>query len=157
MEVAAVLDEGVEWAAAVTLGAVSASVQMPIRPQPIYAQRGHAKIQALRMVCRRLEVSRISMRRSSSQSWALQFPGRFTSGQYKTLLRRVNRWRQDARARGVVIGSKTYRRIRDKPRGRPPTSSRDHWQEMVQCLEAQPDHTALELLVDFRVRDPGTI
>jgi hypothetical protein len=29
----------------------------------------------------------------------IQFPGRFTRRQYKSLLRRVNLWRQDARAR----------------------------------------------------------
>jgi hypothetical protein len=48
---------------------------------------------------------------------SIQFLGRFTRAQYKTLLRRVNRWREDARARGVVIGPKTYR-LSDKPRGR---------------------------------------
>jgi hypothetical protein len=85
----------------------------------------------------------------------IQFPGRFTRKQYKTLLRRVNLWRQDARARGVVIGPKTYRRLSDKPRGRRPDIFKDNWEEMVQCLEQRPDQTALELLVEFQARYPG--
>jgi hypothetical protein len=32
---------------------------------------------------------------------------------------------------------------------------KDHWEEMVECLEASPDQTALELLVEFQVRYPG--
>jgi transposase len=55
----------------------------------------------------------------------------------------------------VVIGPKTYRRFSDKPRGRRPDLFKDHWQEMVQCLEEQPDQTALELLIEFQARYPG--
>ena len=73
----------------------------------------------------------------------------------KTLVRRVNLWRQDARARGVVIGPKTYRRLSDKPRGRRPDIFKEHWEEMARCLEEQPDQTALELLVEFQARYPG--
>ena len=36
----------------------------------------------------------------------IQFPGRFTPNQYKSLSRRVSLWRRDACARGVVIGPK---------------------------------------------------
>jgi hypothetical protein len=82
----------------------------------------------------------------------IQFPGRFTRKQYRTLLRRINLWRKDARARGVVIGAKTYRRFNDKPRGRRRDIFRDHWDEMVECLEEHPDQTALELLVEFQAR-----
>ena len=85
----------------------------------------------------------------------LRFPGRFTRKQYNTLLRRVNRWRKDARARGVIIGPKTYRRYSDKPRGKRPDPFKDHWKEMVQCLEEHPDQTALELLIEFQARHPG--
>lgn len=84
-----------------------------------------------------------------------QFPGRFTVRQYNTLLRRVNRWRRDARARGVVVGPKTYRRLSDKPRGRRADIFKDHWQEMMHYLEEYPDQTTLELLVEFQVRYPG--
>ena len=40
-------------------------------------------------------------------------------------------WRQAARARGAVIGPKTYRRLSDKPRGRRPDIFKDHWEEMA--------------------------
>ena len=80
----------------------------------------------------------------------IQFPGRFTRRQYSTLLRRVNLWRKDASARGVVIRTKTYRRFSDKPRGRRHDIFKDHWAEMVQSLEEHPDQTALELLIEFK-------
>ena len=64
-------------------------------------------------------------------------------------------WLEDARARGVTSGPKTYRRFSDKPRGRRPDMFKDLWEEMVQCLEADPDQTALELLVEFQARYPG--
>lgn len=111
------------------------------KPQPIYAERGKARVQSLRMVwpivCRRLEglpnISAIQI----FEELCIQFPGRFTRRQYPTLLRRVNRWRKDARARGVIIGARTYRL--DKPRGRRPDIFRQHWEEMVQSLEEHPD------------------
>jgi hypothetical protein len=30
-----------------------------------------------------------------------------------------------------------------------------HWPEMLQCLEARPDQTAVELLTEFQARYPG--
>ena len=129
------------------------------KPQPIYAERGHARVHALSMVwpivCRRLEALPNINAMQLFDELCIQFPGRFTRKQYKTLLRRVNLWRGDARARGVVIGSKTYRRLSDKPRGRRPDIFKDHWQEMAQCLEQRPDQTALELLIEFQARYPG--
>ena len=62
---------------------------------------------------------------------------------------------RDARARGVVIGPKKYRHLSDKPRGRRPDIFKEHWEEMVQCLEERPDQTALELLLEFQARYPG--
>lgn len=67
----------------------------------------------------------------------------------------MNLWRRDARARGVVIEPKTYRRFSDKPRGRRRDIFQEHWAEMVQCLDERPDQTALELLVEFQARYPG--
>jgi len=139
--------------------AIAASAEMPEQPRLIYAEPGHAKIQALRMVwpiaCRRLEGIPNINATQLFQELCLQFPGRFTRKQYKTLLRRVTLWRQDARARGVVIGRKTYRRLSDKPRGRRPDIFKEHWEEMVKCLEDRPDQTALELLLEFQARYPG--
>jgi hypothetical protein len=132
---------------------------MPERPRLIYAEPGHAKIQALRMVwpiaCRRLEELPNINATQLFQELCLQFPGRFTRKQYKTLLRRATLWRQDARACGVVIGPKTYRRLSDKPRGRRPDIFKEHWEEMVKCLDDRPDQTALELLLEFQARYPG--
>jgi hypothetical protein len=39
----------------------------------------------------------------------VQYPGRFHLGQLAALTRRVNLWREDARARGVVIGKRSHR------------------------------------------------
>jgi hypothetical protein len=129
------------------------------KPQPVYAPPGNARIHALRMVwpivCRRLEGLPNINAMQLFEELCIQFPGRFTRKQYKSLLRRVNLWRKDARARGVIIGAKTYRRFSDKPRGRRPDIFREHWDEMVQCLEERPDQTALELLIEFQTRYPG--
>jgi hypothetical protein len=129
------------------------------RLQPVYAQSGCARIQALRtvwpIVCRRLEGLPNINATQLFEELCIQFPGRFTRKQYKTLLRRVNLWRRDARARGVVIGPKTYRLVSDKPRGRRPDTFKDHWVEMAQCLDEHPDQTALELLIEFQARYPG--
>jgi hypothetical protein len=137
----------------------TASANTREKSQPVYAERGHARVQALRMVwpivCRRLEGLPNINAMQLFDELCIQFPGRFTRKQYKTLLRRVNQWRQDARARGVIIGQKTYRRFSDKPRGRRPDIFKDHWEEMVQCLEQRPDQTALELLIEFQARYPG--
>ena len=137
----------------------TASANMREKLQPVYAERGHARVQALRMVwpivCRRLEGLPNINAMQLFDELCIQFPGRFTRKQYKTLLRGVNQWRQDARARGVIIGSKTYRRFSDKPRGRRPDIFKDHWEEMMQCLEQRPDQTALELLIEFQARYPG--
>ena len=72
-------------------------------------------------------------------------------------MKRVKVWREDARARGVVIGSLKYRCVGKKPRGRGPGPQRfvDHWPEMLQWLEARPDQTAKELLIEFQARYPG--
>jgi hypothetical protein len=131
----------------------------PDKPKPVYAEPGQARIQALRMVwpiaCRRLEEFPNINAMQLFEELCVQFPGRFTRKQYKTLVRRVSLWRQAARARGLVIGPKTYRRLNDKPRGRRPDIFKDHWEEMAVCLEERPDQTALELLVEFQARYPG--
>jgi hypothetical protein len=66
----------------------------------------------------------------------------------------VKIWRQDARARGVIIDHVKYRNLNHKPRGVRPDPFRAHWTEMLQSLEAQPDQTAMELLTEFRARYP---
>ena len=129
------------------------------KPMLIYAEPGRARIQALRMVwpiaCRRLEEFPNINATQLFEELCVQFPGRLTRKQYKTLVRRVSLWRQNARARGVVIGPKTYRRVSEKPRGRRSDIFKEHWEEMARCLEEEPDQTALELLVEFQARYPG--
>ncbi len=129
------------------------------KPKPVYAEPGQARIQALRMVwpivCRRLEEFPNINATQLFEELCVQFPGRFTLKQYKTLARRVSLWRETASARGVVIGHKTYRRLSDRPRGRHPDIFKDHWEEMARCLEDKPDQTALELLVEFQARYPA--
>jgi hypothetical protein len=129
------------------------------KPEPIYAKPGTARIQALRMawpiVARRLEGMPNISAMQLFDELCIQFPGRFTPRQYPALLRRVNRWREDARRRGVSVRTKTYRVFNDKWSGRKRDIFADHWTEMVECLEEYPDQTALELLVEFQVRYPG--
>jgi hypothetical protein len=128
------------------------------KPQLVYA-KGRASAQALHMVwpmvCRRLEGLPNINARQIFEELCVQYPGRFGPKQYRTLLRRVNQWRQDARARGVEIGPKTYRRFSDKPRGHRPCKFTGQWDEMALCLESNPDQTALELLIEFQARYPG--
>jgi len=129
------------------------------KPQLVYAAPGNARIQALRMawpiVARRLEGMPNMSAMQLFDELCIQFPGRFTPRQYPALLRRVNRWREDARDRGVAVVTKTYRVFNDKWSGRKRDIFADHWPEMLGCLEEDPDQTALELLVEFQVRYPG--
>ena len=133
----------------------------PERPQLIYAEPGTRAFHALTMVwplvCRRLEGFPNINSTQLFEELCIQFPGRFHAWQVRRLMKRVKVWRQDARARGVVIGRLKQRRVSKKPRGRGPGPQRfvDQWPEMLQCLEARPDQTANELLTEFQARYPG--
>jgi hypothetical protein len=133
----------------------------PERSQLIYAERGTRTFHALTMVwplvCRRLEGFPNINSTQLFEELCAQFPGRFHPWHLKRLTARVKVWRQDARARGVVIGRLKYRCVTKKPRGRGPAPERfkAHWPEMLQYLEARPDQTAVELLTEFQARYPG--
>ncbi len=133
----------------------------PERPQLIYAEPGTPAFHALTMVwplvCRRLEGFPNITSTQLFEELCIQFPGRFHAWQVRRLMKRVKVWRQDARARGVVIGRLKQRRVSTKPRGRGPGPQRfvDHWPEMLQCLEERPDLTAAEFLTEFQARYPG--
>jgi len=133
----------------------------PERPQLIFAERGTRAFHALEMVwplvCRRLEGCPTITSTQLFEELCIQFPGRFHPWHDRRLMKRVKVWRQDARARGVVIGRLKYRCVSKKPRGRGPGPQRfvDHWPEMLQYLEQRPDQTAVELLVEFQARYPG--
>lgn len=141
------------------MAATGISAKLQRKPQLVYAAPGHARIQSMRMawpiVARRLEGMPNISAMQLFDELCIQFPGRFTLRQYSALLRRVNRWREDALARGVAVGTKTYRVFNDKWSGRKRDIFADHWAEMVECLEEHPDQTALELLAEFQGRYPG--
>lgn len=138
-----------------------AAEKMPERPRIIYAEPGKPVYHALTMVwplvCRRLEGFPNITSTQLFEELCIQFPGRFHPKHVNRLAKRVKRWRQDARTRGVAIGPLKYRRFSNKPRGRGPgpQSCTDHWTEMLQWLEEHPDQTAVELLTEFQARYPG--
>ena len=72
---------------------------------------------------------------------APSIPVAFTAANSDAFIRRVRLWRDDARARGVVIGKRTHRNTKSRARRRP-DPFQAHWAEMLQCLEADPDQTA---------------
>ncbi len=133
-------------------------MKAPERPQLIYAGSGKGSFHALKMawplVCRRLEGCPNINSTQLFEELCAQFPGRINPFQRKTLSKRLKIWRQDARARGVIIDQLKYRNLNNKPRGRRPDPFKAHWAEMRQCLEAKPDQTAVELLIEFRARYP---
>lgn len=133
-------------------------VKAPERPQLIYAGAGKGSFRALKaawpIVCRRLEGCPNINSSQLFEELCLQFPGRFNPYQRKTLTKRVKVWRRDARARGVVIDHIKWRDLNHKPRGIRPDPFKAHWSEILECLEARPDQTALELLLEFRARYP---
>jgi hypothetical protein len=135
-----------------------APVERPKRPQLVYAGAGKGSFNALAMVwplaCRRLEGCPDINSSHLFEELCLQFPGRFNQCQRKTLSKRVKIWRDDARARGVKIDHLKYRNLNHQPRGRRPDPFKAHWPEMLQSLEANPDQTAIALLVEFRARYP---
>jgi len=118
-----------------------------------HIQRRHAFTLIWPLVCRRLEGRPNINAAELFDELRAQYPGRFHYGQLNAFIRRVRFWRDDARARGVVIGKRTHRNTQSRARRRP-DPFQAHWAEMLQCLEADPDQTALQLLIDFRARYP---
>ena len=118
-----------------------------------HIQRQHAFTLIWPLVCRRLEARPNINATELFDELRAQYPGRFHCGQLNAFIRRVRLWREDARARGVVIGKRTYRNTGSRARRRP-DPFQGHWAEMLQSLEADPDQTALQLLIDFQARYP---
>src|SRR5580692_8096088 len=118
-----------------------------------HIQRRHAFTLIWPLVCRRLE-SRPNINASELfDELRAQYPGRFHCGQLNAFIHRVRLWRDDARARGVVIGKRAHRNTDTRGRRRP-DPFQAHWAEMLQRLDADPDQTALELLIEFQARYP---
>jgi hypothetical protein len=119
----------------------------------LHIQRRHAFTLIWPLVCRRLE-SRPNISASELfDELRAQYPGRFHCGQLNAFIHRVRLWRDDARARGVMIGKRTHRNTKSRARRRP-DPFQAHWAQMLQRLDADPDQTALELLIDFQARYP---
>jgi len=131
------------------------------RPKLIYATPGkpvyHAFTMIWPLVCRRLEGCPNIGSAQLFDELCMQFPGRFHPKHLTRLEKRVKQWRQDARARGVVIAPRKNRRFSNRPRGPAPVpySCVAHLPEMHQWLEEHPDQTAQELLIEFQARYPG--
>jgi hypothetical protein len=116
-----------------------------------HVQRRHAFTLIWPLVCRRLEARPNINASELFDELRAQYPGRFHCGQLAAFIRRVRLWRIDARERGVVIGTRTHRNSKSRDRSRlDPFQA--HWAEMLQCLDADPDQTALQLLIDFQGR-----
>jgi hypothetical protein len=119
----------------------------------LHIQRRHAFTLIWPLVCRRLE-SRPNISASELfDELRAQYPGRFHGGQLNAFIHRVRLWRDDARTRGVMIGKRTHRNTKPRARRRP-DPFQAHWAEMLRRLDADPDQTALELLIDFQARYP---
>lgn len=138
-----------------------AAMKISERPRLIYAEPGkpvrHAFTMIWPLLCRRLEGFPNITTAQLFDELCIQFPGRFHPKHVNRLAKRVKQWRQDARARGVVIARPKYRRFSNKPRGHGPgpQSCTAHWPEMLEWLEEHPDQTAVELLTEFQARYPG--
>ena len=142
--------------------AAKSSKPVSERPKLIYATPGkpvyHAFTMIWPLICRRLEGCPNISSAQLFDELCIQFPGRFHPRHLtRCLEKRVKQWRQDARARGVVIPPRKNRRFSNKPRGPAPApySCVAHLKEMHQWLEMHPDQTAKELLIEFQARYPG--
>jgi len=116
-------------------------------------QRRHAFTLIWPLVSRRLEARPNINATELFDELRAQYPGRFHRGQLGAFICRVRLWRDDARARGVVIGKRSHRNTKSRARTRP-DPFQAHWAEMLQRLDADPDQTALELLSDLQARYP---
>jgi Integrase core domain len=115
--------------------------------------RRHAFTLIWPLVCRRLDARPNINATELFDEMRAQYPGRFHYGQLAAFIRRVRLWRDDARLRGVVIGTRTHRNTPTRARSRPDPFEA-HWGEMLRCLDNDPDQTALQLLTDFQGRYP---
>jgi hypothetical protein len=119
----------------------------------LHIHRRNAFILIWPLVCRRLE-SRPNINATELfDEIRAQYPGRFHRGQLGAFIRRVGLWRKDARARGVVIGTRSHRNTKDRARSRA-DPFRSHWTELLQSLEADPDQTGRQLFNNLKAKYP---
>ena len=118
-----------------------------------HVYRRHAFTLIWPLVCRRLDARPNINASELFDELRAQYSGRFHRGQLAAFIRRVRLWRDDARARGIVIGTRTHRNTESRVRRRP-DPFQAHWAEMLRSLDTDPDQTALQLLIDFQGRYP---
>ena len=120
-----------------------------------HIQRRHAFTLIWPLVCRRLEARPNINASELFDELRAQYSGRFHGGQLGAFIRRVRLWRDDARARGVMIGRRTHRNTESRGRRRP-DPFQSHWAELIGWLEVDPDQTGLELFSTLRAKYPDS-
>jgi hypothetical protein len=119
-----------------------------------HIRRQHAFTLIWPLVCRRLEERPNMNATELFDELRVQYPGRYHRGQLAAFAHRVRRWREDARARGIVIGPLRYRQS-PKPRTRRrPDPFQAHWAQLCEWLGEDPDQTGGELFSTLRAKYP---
>jgi hypothetical protein len=119
-----------------------------------HIRRQHAFTLIWPLVCRRLEERPNMNATEIFDELRVQYPGRFHRGQLRAFAQRVGRWREDARARGEVIGPLRYRQSPIPRTRRRPDPLQAHWAELCEWLSDDPDQTGSELFTTLRKKYP---
>ncbi len=119
-----------------------------------HIRRQHAFTLIWPLVCRRLEERPNMNATELFDELRVQYPGRFHRGQLRAFAQRVGRWREDARARGVIIGPLRYRQSPIPRTRRRPDPLQAHWAELCEWLNDDPDQTGSELFTTLRTKYP---
>jgi len=118
-------------------------------------RRQHAFTLVWPLVCRRLEGCPNMNASELFDELRAMYPGRWHRGQRAAFTIRVRQWREDAKARGIQIGSLKYRQS-PLPRGRRrPDPFQEHWTEILKIMDQDPDQTGRELINEMIVRFPA--
>jgi hypothetical protein len=119
-----------------------------------HIRRQHAFTLIWPLVCRRLEERPNINATELFDELRVQYPGRFHHGQLRAFAQRVGRWREDARARGVVTGPLRYRQSPIPRTRRRPDPLQAHWEELCDWLNDDPDQTGSELFSTLTTKYP---
>jgi hypothetical protein len=83
------------------------------------------------------------------------YPGLWHPGRRAAFTIRVRQWREDAKARGIHIGSLKYRQSPISRGRRRPDPFQEHWVEILKMMDQDPDQTGRELISEMIVRFPS--
>ena len=107
-------------------------------------------------ICRRLEVRPNLSAAELFDELRAEHPDRFVLGQTRSIERQVKRWQIEAAARGIVIGTRTYRGPKSPRTWRTRIDPfAPVWPELTFHLENHPDLTGRELFGELEARHPG--